>query len=104
MIGVDCFFMRAYHIEIRLYRISVKSGESYHKVETIKAVSPTESGTYKSGESYRKWNRFEAALRRSLKFYLKEELYRRFLTKGCHGTEKAGSNFTKMEIKIKVIS
>ena len=61
MIGVDCFFMRAYHIEIRLYRISVKSGESYHKVETIKAVSPTESGNhsgcvytqpFKIGEKY----------------------------------------------------
>ena len=25
-------------------------------MEPIKAVSPTESGTYKSGESYRKWN------------------------------------------------
>ena len=73
-------------------------------MEPIKAVSPTESGTYKSGESYRKWNRFEAALRRSLKFYSKEELYRKFLTKGFHGTEKAGSNFTKMEIKIIVIS
>jgi len=54
--------MRAYHIEIRLYRISVKSGESYHKVETIKAVSPTVSGSDKSGESYRKWKPFRLRL------------------------------------------
>lgn len=45
-------------MEIRQCRISVKSGESYHKVETIKAVSPTVSGNDKSGESYRKWKLF----------------------------------------------
>ena len=38
-------------------------------METIKAVSPTESGDDKSGESYRKWNRYsEAVFMRSLKF------------------------------------
>ncbi len=42
--------------------VSVKAASPTLKVEPIKAVSPTVSGTDKSGESYRKWNRLRLRL------------------------------------------
>ena len=56
-----------------------KSSEAYWVifvtgVASIKAVRPTESGTYKSGESYRKWNLSKRLWRKSQPFHFKEFL------------------------------